>query len=67
MEYGHEHHSVHLIVYHFVWCPKRRRKLLVGPIQERLKTLIEQVAEEHDWHVLHLAIQPADAVDHWSN
>jgi putative transposase len=58
MEYAHEQHSVHLIVYHFVWCPKRRRKLLVGPIHDRLKTIMEQVAEEHDWQILRLAIQP---------
>src|SRR5258708_5470630 len=32
MDYQHEQHTVHLIVYHLIWCPKRRRKILVGPI-----------------------------------
>src|SRR5215471_12687116 len=58
MDYVREHHSVHLVVYHFVWCPKRRRKLLVGPIYDRLKTIMEEVAAEHDWKILRLAIQP---------
>jgi putative transposase len=58
MDYQHEHHSVHLVVYHFVWCPKRRRKLLVGPIHDRLKAIMEQVAEEHDWQIIRLVIQP---------
>ena len=58
IDYQQEHHSVHLVVYHFVWCPKRRRKLLVGPLQDRLKQIIEQVAEEHDWQIIRLAIHP---------
>src|SRR5436189_6216364 len=35
----------------------RRRKVLVGPVQDRLKAIIEQVVEEHVWKVLKLAIQ----------
>ena len=39
MDYAHEGHNVHLVVYHvvyhLVWCPKRRRKVLVGPIRSR--------------------------------
>jgi putative transposase len=58
MEYVHEQHSVHLMMYHFVWCPKRRRKLLVGPIHDRLKQIMEEVAEAHDWHIIRLALQP---------
>jgi len=26
-----------LVVYHIIWCPKRRRTVLVGPIHDRLK------------------------------
>jgi putative transposase len=49
---------VHHILYHIIFCPKRRRKVLVGPVHDRLKTVIEQVAEENQWHVVRLAIQP---------
>ena len=58
MDYQHEQHSVHLVVYHVIWCPKRRRKILVGPVRERLQQIIEELAAEHDWQILCLAIQP---------
>lgn len=58
MEYQHERHTVHLVVYHIIWCPKRRRKVLVGPVRDRLKHLIGEVADEHEWMIISLAIQP---------
>jgi len=58
MEYQHESHCVHLMVYHLIWCPKRRRKVLIGPVHERLKQIIEQVIEENAWKLLTLAIEP---------
>jgi len=58
MEYQHEQHSVHLIVYHLLWCPKRRRKILQGKLAERLRQIIHEVAKENEWEVLRLAIQP---------
>jgi putative transposase len=58
MEYAHENHTVHLMVYHIIFCPKRRRKVLVGLIHDRLQQIIEEVAEEHKWGVIELAIQP---------
>ncbi len=58
MDYQHERHTVHLVVYHLIWCPKRRRKVLVGTIKERLEQLIREVAQEHGWAILELAIQP---------
>ncbi len=58
MEYQQESHCVHLVVYHLIWCPKRRRKVLVGPVHDRLKQIIEQVIEENAWKLLKLAIQP---------
>ena len=33
--------------YHVVWCPKYRRKVLLAPIEERLKQIIREVCEEH--------------------
>ena len=58
MDYQHEQQSVHLVVYHIIWCPKRRRKVLVGPVHDRLKQIIGEVATEHDWEIIRLAIQP---------
>ena len=58
MDYQHELHNIHLVVYHLIWCPKRRRKVLVGTIKERLEHLIREVAQEYGWTILELAIQP---------
>lgn len=58
MDYQHEQHTVHLIVYHIIWCPKRRRKVLAGPVHDRLKAIIEEVIAENGWQIIELAIQP---------
>ncbi|MBE3560896.1 MAG: IS200/IS605 family transposase [Ktedonobacteraceae bacterium] len=58
MDYQHDRHSVHLIVYHLIWCPKRRRRVLVGPVQKRLQQIIHEVINEHEWQLVELAIQP---------
>ncbi len=57
-EYIHEQHIVHLVIYHIIWCPKRRRKVLVGPVHDRLKQIIEEVVNENGWQIIELAIQP---------
>jgi putative transposase len=57
-DYIHEQHTVHHILYHLIFCPKRRKKVLVGPVHDRLKEIIEQVAQEHSWTIVQLAIQP---------
>jgi putative transposase len=54
----HEQHSVHHLLSPIIFCPKRRRKVLGGPVQDRLSTIIEQVAEENQWPLVRLAIQP---------
>jgi putative transposase len=58
MSYQHERHTVHLVVYHMIWCPKRRRKVLVGPVRDRLEQLIREVADEHAWEIIELSIEP---------
>jgi len=62
MEQTHEHrreeHRVHLILYHIIRCPRRRRPILVGPIAERCRVLIEQKCDDQGWEILALAIQP---------
>ncbi len=55
---AHERHNVHLVVHHLIWCPQRRRKVLAGPIHTRLEQIAREVAVEHAWTVLELAIQP---------
>jgi putative transposase len=35
---------VYVINYHLVWTPRYRKKVLVGPITERLKNLFNEIA-----------------------
>ena len=58
MDYQHERHNVHLVVYHIIWCPKRRRKVLVGSVRNRLEQIINEVVTAHGWQIVSLAIQP---------
>ena len=51
-------HSVHAVKYHFVWCPKRRKRVLKGSVARRLRQIIEEVADDKDWKVVSLAINP---------
>ena len=57
MEYQRDEHRVHLIVYHLVWIPKRRKPVLVGKIAKDCRTLIETKCQEKAWHILELAIK----------
>jgi putative transposase len=50
--------SVHFMNYHFVWCPKYRRKVLVGAVESRLKQLIRRKANELQCDVLALETMP---------
>jgi len=40
------HKAVYNIGYHLIWCPKYRRKVLVGAVAERLKELLRAKAQE---------------------
>ena len=58
MEYQKDEHRVHLIVYHLVWCPKRRKSVLCNEIAEECETLIKEKCREKGWEVLCLSISP---------
>ena len=58
MEYQRDEHRIHLIIYHLIWCPKRRKKVLVGDIAKDLEKIIYSKCDEHGWQVLNLAVQP---------
>ncbi|WP_281885086.1 IS200/IS605 family transposase [Paenibacillus sp. YYML68] len=44
--------------YHVVFCPKYRRKVLVSPIDERLKELFLLKANELQAEIVHMDIMP---------
>jgi putative transposase len=58
MDYQRDEHRVHLVVYHLLWCPKRRKSVLVDNITTRCQQVIEQKCLDKGWAVLELAIQP---------
>ncbi len=45
-------HTKHRVMYHLVWIPKYRKRILIGKITTRLKTLFEQCAEVNSVHIL---------------
>ena len=57
-KYRRSHTSVTLINYHFVWCPRRRRKVLTGLIEQRLKDLIYEACQDVDISVVALEVMP---------
>jgi len=58
MEYEHSANQVYLINYHLIWCPKRRRPVLVNKIKNRLGAVLKEVAEEKKVKILALEIKP---------
>ena len=60
MEYQRDEHRVHMIEYHLIWTPKRRRPVLKGRVAHDCQQLIERKCKEQGWQILELAID----VDH---
>jgi len=44
-------------MYHLVWIPKYRKRVLKGKLAERLGELLHQCAEINDWKIEELNIQ----------
>ena len=49
---------VYNIGFHLIWCPKYRRKVLVGPVADRLKELLFKKAEQLHAQICALEIMP---------
>ena len=58
MNYKSNNNVVYSCKYHVIWCPKYRRKVLIGAIADRLKELIHQSAIDHQSEVIELEIMP---------
>lgn len=56
--YKHNGTTVFLLNYHFVFCPKRRRKVLVGLLRVRLIELLKLKTQELGWTVITLEVRP---------
>ncbi len=50
--------TVYSAKYHLIWCPKYRRRVLAGAVEERLKEILGQVAEEVGAKILEVEVRP---------
>lgn len=51
-------HTTHRLLFHLVWIPKYRRRVMQGKIALRLEQLFRQACEVHDWQLHELSVQP---------
>lgn len=51
-------HCTYNINYHFVWCPKYRKPILINDIAKFLDKEIKRLATNNNWEVISLNIQP---------
>lgn len=58
MRYKSNNNIVYSCKYHVVWCPKYRRKVLVGEVEARLKSLITSMCVEFAVELIELEIMP---------
>lgn len=57
-EYKTHNHVKFLVNYHFVWIPKRRKRVLVGDVATRLRQIFAELAVEKRWDILALEVAP---------
>jgi putative transposase len=57
-EYRHESNAVSLLNYHFVFIPKRRKKVLVGAVAEKLQQIICELVIENRWKIIAMEVMP---------
>jgi len=57
-QYRHNRHSVSLMNFHFVWIPRRRRKVLIGEVATKLEEIIKEVSSELSLNILAMEIMP---------
>lgn len=50
-------HTKYRFMYHIVWIPKYRKRVLKGIIAKRVKELLHQCAEVNRWKIEELNIQ----------
>jgi putative transposase len=50
--------TVYNIGYHLIWCPKYRRKVLVGDVEARLKQLLQEKADKIGVSIEEMQIMP---------
>ena len=57
MDAQHTKHVTYKLAYHFVWCPKYRKKILVGKLATFLEREIRRICEANTWTIGALNVQ----------
>ncbi len=52
--YKSNNNIVYSCKYHVIWCPKYRRKVLVGAVETRLKELLAQIAIDSNVEIIEM-------------
>ena len=58
MRYHSTNKTVYSAKYHLIWCPKYRRRVLVGGVDARLKAIIAEVGAEVGAEVIEIEVMP---------
>ena len=58
MDYKSNCNVVYSCKYHVVWCPKYRRKVLVSGVDERLKSLVQEICSKHNFGLIEMEVMP---------
>lgn len=56
MDYKSNCNVVYSCKYHVVWCPKYRRKVLVSGVDERLKSLVQEICKERSISLIEMEV-----------
>lgn len=51
-------HTKHKLMYHLVWIPKYRKRVLEGSVLHRLEELFKECSDMNKWRIDELNIQP---------
>lgn len=58
MKYKSNNNIVYSCRYHVVWCPKYRRKVLIGDVKAMLKELVKQICQKNQFDLLEMEVMP---------
>ncbi len=58
VEYRRSTGVVYALKYHLVWCPKHRRKVLVGAVEQDLRDLLQEKAKQRQVTIEALEVMP---------
>jgi putative transposase len=57
MEEQHTKHVTYKIAYHFLWCPKYRKHILLGDVAQFVESEIRRLCEVNKWKIGALHVQ----------